>query len=80
MLLDNVYVVPMIKRNLISISCLLEQCNSISFWINEAFISKRGVDICSAKPENNLYVLRPIMAKAILNTELFKTSKTQTKG
>ena len=67
------------KRNLISISCLLEQLYKVSFEINEVFIRKRGIHICSAKLENNLYMLKPSETKAILNIEMFKTAETQNK-
>ncbi|KAL0556725.1 hypothetical protein IC582_005241 [Cucumis melo] len=79
MFLENLYIVPKIKRNLVSISCLIEHMYSINFSMNEAFISKNGVYICSAKLENNLYVLRPNEAKAVLNHEMFRTANTQNK-
>ena len=78
-ILDNVLFVHGMKRNLISISCLLEQLYKISFQINEVFIFKRGIQIFSAKLENNLYMLKPSKTKAILNTEMFKTAKTKNK-
>ena len=78
-ILDNVLFVPRMKRNLIFISCLLEQWYKISFEINEVFIFKRGIHICSEKLENNLYMLKPSKTKAILNTEMFKIAKTQNK-
>ena len=74
-ILDNVLFVLGMKRNLISISCLLEQLYKISFEINEVFIFKRGIHICSAKLENNM--LKPSETKAILNIKMFKTAKTQ---
>ena len=67
------------KRNLISISCLLEQLYKVSFEINEVFIYKRGILTCSAKLENNLYMLKSSETKAILNIEMFKTAETQNK-
>ena len=54
--LENLYIVPKIKMNLISISCLIEQSYNVTFSLNEAFISKNGVHICLAKLEDNLYV------------------------
>ena len=51
----------------------------VSFEINEPFITKRGVQICSANLNNNLYKLKPTRVKAIYNTEIFKTAETQTK-
>ena len=77
--LENLCIVPKIKRNLVSISYLIEQLYSVIFSINEAFILKNGVRIWSGKLENNLYVLRPIEAKTLLNHEMFKTTNTQTK-
>ncbi|KAL4025380.1 hypothetical protein IC575_013770 [Cucumis melo] len=79
MFLENLYIVPKIKKNLVSVSCLIEHMYSINFSMNEAFISKNGVHICSAKLENNLYVLRPNEAKAVLNHEMFRTANTQNK-
>ena len=77
--LENFYIVSEIKRKLISISCLTEQSYNVAFSFNEAFITKNGVYICSAKLEDNLYVLRSTEAKAILNHEMFKTIHTQNK-
>ncbi|KAL4033283.1 hypothetical protein IC575_006370 [Cucumis melo] len=79
LLLENVYVVSDLKRNLISVKCLLEQSYSLTFNVNKVFIYKNGVEICSAKLENNLYVLRSLTSKALLNTEMFKTAITQNK-
>ena len=42
-ILDNVLFVPGMKRNLISISCLLKQLYKVSFEINEVFIFKRDI-------------------------------------
>ena len=79
MFLENSYIVPKIKRNLISISYLIEQSYNVTFSLNEAFNSKNGVHIWSAKLEDNLYVLRSNEAKAILNHEMFKTANTHIK-
>ena len=43
------------------------------------FISKNGIHVYLANLEDNLYVLRPNKAKAILNNEIFKTANTQNK-
>lgn len=72
-IVENLNIVPKIKRNLISISCLLKRMYSINFSLNEAFISKNGIHICIAKLENNLYVLRPNEEKVILNYEILNT-------
>ena len=79
MFLENLYIFPKVKRNLFSVFYLIEHMYSINFSMNEAFISKNGVYICTAKLENNLYALRPNEAKAILNREMFKTSNTKNK-
>jgi hypothetical protein len=73
-LLDNVFYVPDIKRNLISVSTLLEQLYYVSFESNKAIIYKNGIQLCSAKLENNLYVLKPLDTNMLLNTEIFKTA------
>ena len=59
LVLNNVFFIPGFRINLISISMLHEQLFSISFNNNEIVISRNGLDICHAKPENGMYVLRP---------------------
>ena len=59
LVLNNVYYIPGFRRNLISISMLHEQLFSISFYNNMIVISRNGFEICHAKPENGLYLLRP---------------------
>ena len=59
LVLNNVFFIPGFRRNLISVSMLIEQLFSISFINNEIVISRNGLDFCHAKPENGLYVLRP---------------------
>ena len=71
LVLNNVFFIPGFRRNLISVSTLHEQLFSISFINNEIFISRNGLDICHAKPENGLYVLRPT-ERSLNNLELFK--------
>ena len=78
-ILKNVWYVPQTKRNLISISCILERMYIISFEINEAFIFYKGIQVCSAIHENNLYKLRLTKANFVLNTKMFKTAETQNK-
>ena len=51
----------------------------ISFEINEAFIFRKGIHVCSAILEDNLYKLRPTQANIVLNIEMFRTSETQNK-
>ena len=71
LVLNNVFFIPGFRRNLISVSMLHEQLFSISFINNEIVISRNGLDICHAKPENGLYVLRPT-ERSLNNSELFK--------
>ena len=42
-------------------------------------LQRRGIHICYAKLENNLYILKLSETKAILNTVMFKTAETQNK-
>ena len=65
------FFIPSFRRNLISISMLHEQLFSIFFINNEIVISRNGLDIFHAKPENGLYVLRPT-ERSLNNSELFK--------
>ena len=69
--LNNVFFILGFRRNLISVSMLHEQLFSIYFINNEIFISRNGLYICHAKPENGLYVLRPT-ERSLNNSELFK--------
>ena len=71
LVLNNVFFIPGFRRNLISVSMLHEQLFIISFINNEIVISRNGLDICHAKRENGLYVLRPI-ERSLNNSELFK--------
>ena len=71
LVLNNVFFIPCFQRNLIFVSMLHEQVFSISFINNEIVISRNGLDICHAKPENGLYVLRPT-ERSLNNSELFK--------
>ena len=59
LVLNNVFFILGFRRNLISVSMLHEQLFSIYFINNEIIISRYGLDIFHAKPENGLYVLRP---------------------
>ena len=54
LILNNEFFIPSFRRNLISVSMLHEQLFSISFINNEIVISRNGLDICHAKPENRL--------------------------
>ena len=71
LVLNNVYFIPGFRRNLISISVLHEQMFNISFYDNKIIISRNGFEICQAKPENGLYLLRPDK-RQLNNSELFK--------
>ena len=76
LLLDNVYFIPAIRRNLISISELCRQLFSISFNNNEIIISRNGFEICHACLDNGLYILRP-NESFTFNTEMFKIANPQ---
>lgn len=71
LVLNNVFFIPGYRRNLIFISMLHEQLFNISFINNEIVISRNGLGICHAKPENELYVLMPT-ERTLNNLELFK--------
>ena len=71
LVLNNEFFILGFRRNLIYVSMLHEQLFSISFINNEIFISRNGLDICHAKPENGLYVLRPT-ERSLYNSELSK--------
>ena len=71
LILNNVFFIPGFRRNLISVSMLHEQLFSISFINNEIVISRNGLDICHAKPEKGLYVLKPT-ERSLNDSELFK--------
>ena len=58
LVLNNVFFIPGFRRNFISVSMLHEQLFCISFINNEIVISRNGLDICHAKPENGLYCLK----------------------
>ena len=74
LLLDNVYFIPNISRNLISVSQLYEQSFSIYFSYNEIIISRNGVQICCAKLENGLYILH-VFEPESNHTEMFRVAK-----
>ena len=78
LVLNNVYFILGFRRNLISISMLHEQLFSVSFYNNMIVISRNGFEICHAKPENGLYLLRPDI-RLINNSELFKVAHPKPK-
>ena len=78
LVLNKVYFIPGFRRNLISISVLHEQLFSVSFYNNMIVISRNGFEICYAKPENGLYLLRPD-TRLINNSELFKVAHPKPK-
>src|SRR5215813_3509012 len=77
--LNNVLYIPGFRRNLISVSKLLDDGYSISFNNNLVIISRNGLTICTGNSENNLYVLRPLTHSTLLNTKIFKVEKPKTK-
>ena len=74
LLLDNVYFIPNISRNLISVSESYKQSFAICFNNNEIIVLRNGVQICCAKLENGLYVLHPFESQNY-NTEIFRVAK-----
>src|SRR5215813_7771683 len=77
--LNNVLYIPSFRRNLISVSKLLDDGYSISFNNNLVIISRNRLTIYTGNSENNLYVLRPLTHSTLLNTEMFKVEKPKTK-
>ena len=76
LLLDNVYSIPAITRNLISISELCRKVFLISFNNNEIIISRNSFEIYHTCLDNGLYILRPYKSFTF-NTEIFKIAKLQ---
>ena len=74
LLLDNVYFIPNISRNLISIFELYKQSFTICFNNNEIIILRNGVQISCAKLENRLYILHPFESQNY-HTEMFRVAK-----
>ena len=76
--LENLYIVPKIKRNLISVSSLIDQqLYPVTFSLNEVFISKNSLYICRLSYWKQLVCIkRPNEAKVVLNHEMFKTANT----
>ena len=77
--LNDVLFIPGFYRNLISVSKILDDSYSVSFNSNLVIIGRNGLTICTGNSENNLYVLRPLTHKSLLNTEMFKVEKPKTK-
>ena len=68
LILSNTLYVPSLRRNLISISSLVNKSYSITFG-TEVFIKRNGTFICSGKVINRLYLLTPMMYE-IYDTEI----------
>ena len=77
--LNNVLFILGFRRNLISVSKLLDDGYSVSFNSNLVIIGINGLTICTRNLENNLYVLRPLKHRSLLNAEMFKVEKPKTK-
>ena len=77
--LNNVYYIPNFRRNLISVSRLLEHNYSISFSNKDIIISRNGLNICSGILENNICMLRSLTRNSLLNAELLKVEKPKAK-
>ena len=78
LVLNNVYCIPELRRNLISVSKLYEQLFAVSFYNNQIVISRNGLNICHASNENGLYILRP-NKRTLLNTEMFRVEHPKPK-
>ena len=78
LLLDNIYFILNISRNLISVSELYKQSFAICFNNNEIMILRNGVQICYAKLENGLYILHPFESENY-HTEIFRVAKPKSK-
>ena len=78
LVLNNVYCIPGFRRNFISVSKLYEQLFTVSFYNNQIFISRNGLNICHANNENGLYILRR-NKRTLLNTELFRVEHPKPK-
>ena len=77
--LNDVLYIPGFRRNLISVTKLMECGFSVSFNNKSVIISRNGLNICTGNSEYNLYVLRPLMHESLLNTEMFKIERSKTK-
>ena len=77
--LNDVLFIPGFRINLISVSKLLDDGYSVSFNSKLVIIGINGLTICIRNIENNLYVLRPLTHRSLLNTEMFKVEKPKTK-
>ena len=77
--LNDVLFILGFRRNLISISKLLDDGFSLSFNNNLVIISRNGLTIYKGNSKNNLYVLRPLTHNSLLNTEMFKVEKPKIK-
>ena len=77
--LNGVLYIPGFRRNLMSVTKLMEHGFSVSFNNKSVIISRNGLNICTGNSENNLYVLRPLMHDSLLNTEMFKIERSKTK-
>ena len=75
LILNNVYYVSNISRNIISISQLCEQLFTISFKNNAIVIYRNGMEICSACLKNRIDVFYPYESFNF-NTEIFRIAKS----
>ena len=56
--IKNCYYIPVFKRNLISVSCLMRQGYSVVFD-NKVSIRKNKSLICTGTHKNNLFFIQP---------------------
>ena len=74
LLLDHVYFIPNISRNLISVFELYKQSFSIIFNYNEIIILQNSVQIYCAKLENELYILHTFELESN-HIEIFRVAR-----
>ena len=74
---DTLYV-PSLRRNLISISSLVNQSFSFTFG-TEVIIKRNGTFICYGKVTNELYLITPTMYE-IHNTEIINKPSLKRKS
>ena len=76
--MNNVYFIPDIRRNLISVAKLFEQLFKVYFDNEFVHISRNGLNICSGHLDDGLYCIKPI-PNSLLNTEMFRVAEPKNK-
>ena len=73
MLINSIYFIPIIRRDLISTSVLCRQLFSISFDNNAIIIYRNGLEIYRTCLEYGLYILRSFKSRSY-NIEMFRVA------